>query len=802
MADPAVADILVVDDIEAARYSTARILRRAGFAVTEAASGQAALDRVAEGNFDVVVLDVKLPDISGYDVCRKIKHDRPDIMVVHLSATYVSSGHRVKGLDSGADHYLGQPVEAAELVATVGALLRIRAAESALRVSEGRLRAIAETMPQIVWSTRPDGVHEYFNGRWYAYTGEVPSAPPDDADHDGWCRAVDPRDRERAKASWQRSLSEGGPFEMECRLCAGSGRCRWFLVRALPVHDESGGLVRWFGTATDIEDIVEAREVLTRSRAQLESMVTERTCEIAQANERLRRERAFSELLVANSVDGLLAYDEELRYTLWNPAMERISGLPASMTLGRVATELFPFLHGAAEQAMRRALTGETASVRNERFVIAATGREGWYEGDYTPLRTADGAIVGAIAFIRDISERRVVEEQLRQAQKVEALGQLTSGVAHDFNNLLAAIMGNLDLIRRRLPASNSELLSFVDHAIQGAERGAALTQRLLAFARRQDLRPDSVDITELVGGMVELIRRSVGPSITVETRLDDGLWPARVDANQLELAILNLAVNARDAMPMGGALSIAADNAAAVHAGELSPQPGDYVRLVITDSGVGMDEPTLARAIDPFFTTKASGKGTGLGLSMVHGLAAQSGGLLRLSSRPGTGTSAEILLPRAEAEPAREAVVAPAPPARASPLTVLLVEDDWLVALGTQSMIEDLGHAVITTSSGTRAIDILEAEPAIDLVITDHAMPGMTGLELASWIRERRAALPVLLATGYAELPHAAAVDLPRISKPFRQEELAAAIDALLATPPATRDDAGCGAGAGRPLQ
>ncbi|QNT68185.1 response regulator [Defluviicoccus vanus] len=775
------ARVLVVDDTEPARYATARTLQRAGFTVVEAGSGEEALRQIAEGGIDAVVLDIKLPDISGLEVCRTIKRDHPDIMVLQLSATFVSSGDRIKGLDSGADYYLGQPVEPAELVATLGALMRIRAAEAAVRLSEARFRAIAETMPQVVWSARPNGTYEYFNSRWYAYTGMPPGTLSTAAARQGWCAAVQTDDQARVTNSWLHSLASGEPFEMECRLRSGDGSYRWFLARALPIHNEAGAIIRWFGTCTDIEDIINAREVLARSQTELEAMVAVRTREIAEANERLRHERAFSELLVASSADGIIAYDDDLRYTLWNKAMERISGLSASNALGRTVGDLLPFLRGEPEQAMRRVLQGETAHMRDQRYTFADSGREGWLEADCTPLRATNGEIIGAIAFIRDITERRAVEEQLRQTQKLEALGQLTSGVAHDFNNLLSAILGNLDLIRKHLPASNSDLTHLLDLALQGAERGQTLTQRLLAFARRQDLRPGLVDIPQLLVGMRELIQRSIGPTITIELRLADDLEPACVDANQLELAILNLAVNSRDAMPAGGALVIAADNLVVGDREQLAPSPGHYVCLSITDNGTGMDEKTMARAVDPFFTTKGPGKGTGLGLSMVHGLAAQSGGFLRLHSRIGVGTTVEILLPRAVVRRPRRVDSEQMPAMKSGRLTVLLVEDDWLIALSTQAMIEDLGHVVHTATSATKALDLLRSGPTFDLVLTDQAMPGMTGVELAGHIRRQWPGLPVLLATGYAELPMLSAAELPRLAKPFRQDDLAAAIYQLM---------------------
>jgi signal transduction histidine kinase/CheY-like chemotaxis protein len=375
-----------------------------------------------------------------------------------------------------------------------------------------------------------------------------------------------------------------------------------------------------------------------------------------------------------------------------------------------------------------------------------------------------------------EITERVKVEEAFRQAQKMEAVGQLTGGIAHDFNNLLAAVLGNLKLLRKRL-SEDAAALRLIEGAIEGAERGASLTQRLLAFARQQDLHPAAVDVAELVQGMLEMLRRSIGPLIQIETEFAAELWPAHVDANQLELALLNLVVNARDAMPEGGRLTLSAHNATVVAAADDALDAGDYVCLAVADTGAGMDEATLAHATEPFFTTKGAGKGTGLGLSMVHGLAAQSGGALRLTSRVGAGTTAELWLPRAAAMPARAAAAPRQAPQLPRSCTVLLVDDDALISMATGEMLKDLGHRVVEAHSGSKALDILRAGTAVDLVVSDEAMPNMRGTQLAAAIRAAWPDLPIILATGYAELPKGSEPQLPLLRKPYSQQDLAAAI-------------------------
>ncbi|WP_428669098.1 ATP-binding protein [Reyranella sp.] len=380
---------------------------------------------------------------------------------------------------------------------------------------------------------------------------------------------------------------------------------------------------------------------------------------------------------------------------------------------------------------------------------------------------------------LASIAERERAREQLRHLQKLESIGQLTGGVAHDFNNLLTAVMGNLELLRKRLSA-NPSTDRLIDGAMQGAQRGASLTQRLLAFARRQALEPRPVDLAELVHGMDELLRRSIGAGVQMKIDLPPALPRAQADANQIELALLNLAVNARDAMPDGGTLSIGLDVAATAEAGDLAE--GRYVRLTVSDTGAGMDGETLQRAIEPFFSTKEVGKGTGLGLSMVHGLARQLEGSLRLFSEPGRGTRAELWLPIADSRadaPPQDQPAADAGPSRRA--TVLFVDDDFLISLSTASLLEDLGHAVIKANSGAEALTVLQDNEPIDLMITDYAMPGMTGLQLAMEARRLRPQLPILLATGYADLPVQTKLELPRLAKPYQQRQLAEQIASLL---------------------
>jgi signal transduction histidine kinase/CheY-like chemotaxis protein len=383
-----------------------------------------------------------------------------------------------------------------------------------------------------------------------------------------------------------------------------------------------------------------------------------------------------------------------------------------------------------------------------------------------------------------EIAEHRATGASLRHAQKMEAVGQLTGAIAHDFNNLLTAVLCSLALLRKRLPAEDKRAERLLETAVQGAERGAALTQRLLAFGRRQALTPEVVDLAALIRGMSTLLGSSLGPGIEVAMRFPEGLPPVEVDANQLELVVLNLAVNARDAMPRGGEMTIGAWEQE-VQSHEPAGIPvGDYVVLSVADTGEGMDDATLARAMEPFFTTKGVGKGTGLGLSMVQGFAAQSGGQFLLHSRKGHGTVAELWFPRAKAVPS-PAAAHPEPLATQQIRcgTVLVVDDDPLVLASTVAMLEDLGYATVEAKSGREALELQREGRQIDLVITDYAMPGMTGLQLAEELHLVKPLLPVVLATGFSDLQGTVAIGIERLAKPFGARELAEAIDRCLGT-------------------
>ncbi|MCU6454150.1 PAS domain S-box protein [Sphingomonas sp. A2-49] len=560
------------------------------------------------------------------------------------------------------------------------------------------------------------------------------------------------------------------------------------LAAMMAVHQDRAR--RWSAS-----DVALVREVVERCWAHVERVGAE--ARLRESEERLR-------LAVDNADVGFWDVDVVTDTLIWPPRTKAMFGISADVAV--TMQDFFDGLHpadrdvtiaaylAAADGDVRALYDVEYRTLGREDGVerwVAAKGR-GVFDAAGRCLRVAGTAVEitarrRAEEALREfnttlearvaeaVGERERAQEALRQSQKMEAMGQLTGGVAHDFNNLLTPIVGSLDLLQRKGVGGEREQ-RLIAGAIQSADRARTLVQRLLAFARRQPLQSVAVDIARLVQGMGELIGSTTGPQIRVVVDVGDDLPAAMADPNQLEMALLNLAVNARDAMPDGGTLRISAraETTPAHHHTRLVP--GTYVRLSVADTGTGMDDAVRARAIEPFFSTKGIGKGTGLGLSMVHGLASQLGGALAIESREGVGTDVELWLP-ISAEPAEAAPrPAQATGTAAHRGIALLVDDEELVRMSTADMLADLGYAVIEAGSAEEAVRLLAGDRMPDIVVTDHLMPGMTGAELARHIGALRPGLPVLLVSGYADV---GGVDtaLPRLAKPFRKDELAAAL-------------------------
>ncbi|NYI21703.1 PAS domain S-box-containing protein [Sphingobium francense] len=494
------------------------------------------------------------------------------------------------------------------------------------------------------------------------------------------------------------------------------------------------------------------------------------------------------ELLVQNVTDyAIYMLSADGIVISWNAGARRFKGYEAEEIIGEHFSRFYtPEDQAAGMPALALETAGQAGRFEAEGWRVRRDGTRFWAHVVIDAIRNAAGELIGFAKISRDLTERQEMQlaleearEAVLQAQKMDAIGKLTGGVAHDFNNLLAVIVGSLDLARHRL-ATGADVSRYIDNAMTAAERGATLTQRMLAFARKQELKPQSVDCVALVRDMADLMKTTLGSGIAIETRFPLHLSAAHADPAQLELALLNLAMNARDAMPGGGRIIIEGAEAIVSKAQRTDLEGGHYVRLSVIDEGEGMDAATLERAREPFFTTKGVGKGTGLGLSMVHGFAEQCGGSMTIVSEQGRGTTVSLWLPMAPAGRVEEAV-ADIPNALASvvtePLVILAVDDDDLVLTNTAGMLEELGHTVFQATSGADALRVLE-QGSVDLVITDYAMPGMTGTQLADEIDMRTPGLPVVIITGFAELPPNV-TRRPRLDKPFKQAELARIVTA-----------------------
>ncbi len=646
----------------------------------------------------------------------------------------------------------GKPLR---LVGVVQDVTDRRRIQLALERTQAGLSALAEHMPIQVWTARPDGGLDWFNASIYAYCG----ASPGSLGSESWGDIVHPEDLAAVLARWQDALASGGTYETELRIKSEAGEFRWFLARAVPLRDSTGDIASWIGTNTDIHQQKVSEAASLEDRERLWSM----------------------------SQDILLVCDYAGRLTDINPSAQRLLGWSPEDMIGELLTA---FVHPddlASTQA-------EVAKLETGIATLAFENRYRTKAGDYRLLdwtAVPDGGRIHGIG--RDITEHRAIEDALRQSQKMEAVGQLTGGIAHDFNNLLQGISGSLDVIDRRIAQGRTEDIGrWLSGAKTSAERAAALTHRLLAFSRRQPLDPRPVIANPLIVSMEDLLRRTLGETIELDMAMASGLWLTRCDPNQLESAILNLAINARDAMPGGGKLTISTGNAEIDdgHAAKYRDlRPGQYVRISVSDTGTGMDKATIERAFEPFFTTKPLGQGTGLGLSMIYGFARQSEGYAQINSEVGGGTTVRLYLPRFRGDGAigEETDVAVAAPAGDGEV-VLVVEDEPVVRLLIADVLEELGYSALEASDGLKGLEILQSDAKIDLLVTDIGLPGLNGRQVADGGRAARPGLKVLFMTGYAENAAIASgflePGMALITKPFAMDVLANRIREIIEAP------------------
>ena len=768
-------------------------LQRSGYALDSelAYDRTGVVEALQRRRFDLILGDLILPGFSGSQALQEAQRLAPQTPFIFLSGVF-GEEHAVNMMRSGAvDYVLKQnlrllPKAVERALGEVEERRRRLQAEQALREVEVRARLAIDAARLGMWDYEPGSDTLIWDERCRTMLGLAPYAPITMARFEQLCH---PEDRDQVREHVARAIAghDGGEFWTTYRVPFADGSIRWIETRGQAFF-ESGVCTRFIGVAMDITAQQQTNQNLRQMNETLGERVQERTRE---------RDRTW-EL----SRDLLAVTESDMLPVALNPIWEQALGWPLEQLMQAPLTRM---VHPDDLRATLEQNAQVTSGKATNRFVNRLRHRDGSYRwlswsavADGGRVYAAAHDITSEIAAIdklaeanrqlrEQISERERVEATLQQMQRLEAVGQLTAGVAHDFNNLLTVILTSTSFLKNDLeqgaPAQRS--LRRLQYIREAGERGATLTGQLLAFARRQQLAPTAVDLNETLVGLLSLLKSTLGGNVSVETAIQDGLWHALVDPTQLEMIILNLAINARDAMPDSGRLTLATHNVviseAALRAED--PPPGEYVVLSVTDTGSGMSEEVLGKAFEPFFTTKEVGKGSGLGLAQVFGFAKQSGGGTRIESREGAGTTVRVYLPRtAPPAPCQAAIPGSVDTRRdAGRHRILLVDDDHSVREVTAQMLQELGFAVSEADGGAEALSLLDSGLAIDLLLADFAMPGMNGGELARTVRARLPKLPVVFLTGYAELCELGLEGYSVIQKPFREQQLASALHAAL---------------------
>lgn len=724
---------------------------------------------LAAGGIDVVLVDLSLPDSTGVEACRRLQDKSPTIPIVVLTGL-ADQKTALKALRHGAQDYLIKgEVNGAMLWRVLNyAIERTQisrerdTALEALKVSERRYRALYDDMPAIFAKFDADGRALSINRFGAGFLGYETK----ELINDGFLsRVVD--NTSAVQDDLEKCIRRHGlPLVTKWAVNHSDGHRIWLRATLRKVTAEDGA-----------DRVLAACEDIT-------------TADMHQR---------YLNAVLNNIRDGIIACDMRGNLTLINPAtrdlLPDLDDPPRSPAEWVEHFALYeadghtPF--PADELPLHRALHGHV-TVNREMTIGAPDSRTRKYvAASGQPMYDADGSELGAVVSVHDLTERHSIELQFQQAQKMEAIGQLTGGLAHDFNNLLAVIVGNLQLLNRALPDANDTVRRQLASAQEAAMRGSKLTRQLLAFARGQALEPRAIKLGEQIADVKEIIERTLGHNIDIRLIVADDLGWVHIDPSLLESALLNLAINARDAMPDGGTISIKLSNARldeAYAAVNPDARPGDYIMVAVADTGCGMTKEVLSRVLEPFYSTKEVGKGTGLGLSMVYGFVKQSGGHLKLYSEVGHGTVVRMYLPRANKQEVKRAEhdskMLQSLPSGSE--TVLVVDDDTSLLEVSQALLENMGYTVIPARSGTEAIEVVKGNGEIDLVFTDMVMPGgISGIDLAKIVREHRPDTKILFTSGFTETVMFAQADIGDRSllliKPYAEHELAMRVRRVL---------------------
>ena len=787
--------VLVVDDDEFSRDLLSRRLQRAGYHVTATGDGREVSDLLDKHNFDLVLLDVVMPLASGHEVLASIRANRSPSQLPVIMVTSKTDGDEIaECFRRGANDYVAKPFEMQALIARIETHIARLRAETALKQSQDQLeRRVEQRTAELRRANRElEDARNILTDALEAITDGFVLWDANDA-----LAACNQRYKEFFGRNAD-AVIPGAKFENLLRMQAEGGALRGALGRSeawleqrLARHRNPAGSFeeefsdgtwarmsetrasngRTVGLCTDITDI-KRREIALKT--------------FAETNRRLAA--------AVNATESAILITDPARHgnptVFANPAFSTMTGWPVEEALGRdrkmlAGADTDKAEVGRLEKSMR---DGVAASA--ELWLYSRDGRPFRAEINASPIRNNDGEVVNWVIIQTDITNRKETEEQLHQSQKMELVGQLTGGLAHDFNNLLTVVLGNLEFVLSQDMSPGGETREHLVAAFEASKRGAELTRRMLAFARRQTLTPKPTDLRLTIGDFREFLDRSLGKGTDLETELDEDVWPVLVDRGQLENAILNLAVNARDAMGDTGKVTIKVANRTMkglIDVADREIPDGDYVCVAVSDAGVGMAQEVIYKAIQPFFTTKELGKGTGLGLSMVCGFASQSRGFVCIESQPGNGTTVELCFQRASARAATEKSISERA-AEGGSETLLLVDDEPQVRTIAAIQLKRLGYEILQAEDAREALEILDRTPAVDLLVTDIGLPGgMSGLDLAAAVRKRYPLISVLYVSGYSDGSSSESAeqdsDAQFLAKPYDKLALAAAIRRALAT-------------------